>query len=138
MAETLEQNAWRRGFVCSAPVTVATLLLAGCSASAPVTSYQPPVPQQNYPATVNVPNDWTYSNGGYYAPPRPAPAAPALPSYFPNVIPRAEAHTTPEPYRPEPAAPEPVPLRPVDPPDSHPVDPSCGWYRLCNFWSGGS
>jgi len=27
--------------------------------------------------------------------------------------------------------PEPVPA-----PDEQPVDPSCGWWRLCNLWSG--
>lgn len=34
---------------------------------------------------------------------------------------------TPEP----PFEPEPVPA-----PDEQPIDQSCGWWRLCNLWSG--
>jgi hypothetical protein len=31
--------------------------------------------------------------------------------------------------------PEPT-FEPVPPPDEQPVDPACGWWRLCNLWSG--
>jgi len=99
---------------------LAGLALAGCTA-----------PMQPYPETL--PYDWSYWNSGNYVA-RPAPTyswrppvsapAPAPSSPF-SVIPNAEAVPL-------------TPLRPVDPPESHPVDPSCGWWRLCNFWGGSS
>jgi hypothetical protein len=39
-------------------------------------------------------------------------------------------------YRPAmPHTPEPT-FEPVPVPDEQPVDPACGWWRLCNLWSG--
>lgn len=114
----------RRPRGCATPVVMAgaALALTGCTDSVPV--------QRDTPIyTITVPDRWPYRDNGTYAPPvaypRPAPAPP--PSY--SFIPRAEA---------APAAPQttPPPLRPVDPPDAVPVDQSCGWWRLCNLWSG--
>jgi hypothetical protein len=50
------------------------------------------------------------------------PVAPAEPSVVPPV-----AQHTPEPA----FEPQPVPA-----PYEQPVDPGCGWWRLCNLWSG--
>jgi hypothetical protein len=103
------------------------LSLAGC------TAYQPP---QYYPPTWNPPWNYSYSDDrSYFAGPRAAPpapnyswrppiAAPAPHSSF-SFIPSAEAAPAPQ-----------TPLRRIDPPEMHPVDPSCGWWRLCNLWSG--
>jgi hypothetical protein len=101
----------------AAPVIAgaALLWLAGCTSSQPVPHY--------YPA-------WS---GGYgitapspsYIPPRyfqPQPEPQSAPSPGGSwLIPRAEAAE---------------PQRPAPPPELHPVDPSCGWWRLCNLWSG--
>jgi len=109
----------------AAPVVagVALLWLAGC------TSYQP-VP--HYPV-------WS---GGYgTAAPllsyRPQPSYPLPPRYF---QPPPDPQPAPSPsggsWLNRAEAAELPPLRPVPPPELHPVDPSCGWWRLCNFWSG--
>lgn len=111
-------------------LTVAGMMLAGCTASVPV--------QQPYTATVNVPYGWPYWNGGYYAPPAPPPVyyaprplpprSPPQNSPFSMIVPSAEAQTVPA---------QPPPLRSIDPePAAQPVDSSCGWWRLCNLWKG--
>jgi hypothetical protein len=117
-------GSWPGG---AAPVIagVALLSLAGC------TSYQPLphdpawsggysgaiVPSSSYTRPPSYPSPPRY----YQLPPDPQPAPP--PSGGSWLIPRADAA-------------EPPPLRPVPPPELHPVDQSCGWWRLCNFWSG--
>jgi hypothetical protein len=140
---------WRPRFNGGAALAImAALLLAGCTAGQPV-AYQP----------VTQPYLWHSGPGGYYvhspygpdryvAPsPYAQPVAPPPVSYVPNVIPRAEAaepYTPPsvaQPYTPAPAMqpdPQPTPLRAVDAPGERPVDSSCGWWRLCNFWGSGS
>jgi hypothetical protein len=113
---------------------VALLWLAGC------TSYQP---VEQYPA---------WSGGGYGGTIIPSPSYRPSPSYSPPsapqpsggswLVPRAEAE-------------EPPPLRPVSPPELHPVDPDppalrflppvtlsppadatecIGWWRICHFY----
>jgi hypothetical protein len=140
---------WRPRFVHGLTIIMALLLLAGCTASQPV-AYQP----------VQQPYLWHSGPGGYYvhspygndryvAPSPYAPPAQAAPppTYIPNVIPRAEAaepYTPPslaQPYTPAAAVqpdPPPTPLRAVEAPGERPVDSSCGWWRLCNFWGSGS
>lgn len=121
-------RACARGRPFTAAVTA--LLLAGC------TTVQPG--QQPAPA-------WRGGNGGYYAPPfyysrPPSYAFPGVDaamrnippplSYFPPLIPRAEAQ------EPEPAPYPPAEALPAAP-DEIPVDPNCnGWWRLCHLWSG--
>jgi hypothetical protein len=125
MAETL-QKAWWLRLVPGTPMIVMALL-AGCT-----TPGAPPL--QEYPGTVNVPDDWSYRNGGYFAPSRPAPAPP--PPHNPwSFIPSAEAAPDPQPA-PAPRYSAAPPLRQIPPADSGfvPADNSCGWYRLSNFW----
>lgn len=169
------------GLVRSAPVIIVAVLLAGCTGKPPVEAYQHPVEQFVYgpdgyclpkdcqsasyrtpasisAAPVNVPGGWIYSRekGGYYAPPRPAPAPPSYtspsrvqaPEYaapeppprssFRDVTPPVETQTTPEPYRPEPAAFNPPPLIDIEksPPatGASPDDACVGAWRICHFF----
>ena len=65
----------RQRFGCIVPA-IAGIMLAGCTASAPV--------QQPYTATLDGPDGWSYRNGGFYAQPSPIlraeTAAAALPA----------------------------------------------------------
>jgi hypothetical protein len=73
---------------------------------------------------------WPMSPYYYYTPQPPYTPPPSSGGWITGTANAGETHPPDQtPYRPE-------PLRPVDPPDAHPVDPSCGWWRLCNFWSG--
>ncbi len=109
----------------------ALVLLAGCTASAP--------PNYGYgtPAlpgsAINMPGP--YTNRGFYAPRQFVPVPPPLTYSF---APPAETRRSINPAMPEfHETPAPAPLRPVDPPDDAlELDHSCGWWRLCNLWSG--
>jgi hypothetical protein len=142
-------SLWRPRFAHGLTIIMALVLLAGCTASQPV-AYQP---ARYYPVDSPAAGYYVHSPYGYdryvapppyYAP--PAQAAPP-PTYIPNVIPRAEAaepytpSSVAQPYTPAAAVqpdPPPTPLRAVDAPGERPVDSSCGWWRLCNFWGSGS
>ena len=120
----------RQRFGCIVPA-IAGIMLAGCTASAPV--------QQPYTATLDGPDGWSYRNRGFYAQPSPFSASRPLPprspppqsSPYSMIVPSAEAQTVQA---------QPPPLRSIDPePAAQPVDSSCGWWRLCNLWkSSGS
>jgi hypothetical protein len=109
---------------------MAAILLTACTATEPMQPYYSPAPPPN---VWNPPSE-TYSNGGYYAPqprsygpvyPQPAP----LPQRTFSLVPQAEAAPAPQQWHE--AAPPP---REIDPPYTVPIDPSCGWWRLCNFY----
>jgi hypothetical protein len=113
----------------AAPV-VTVLLLAGCTATAPMQPYYSPTP----PPTPG----WSYSNDGDYyahsygAPPpvfRSPPVYQPPPQHSFSFIPRAEAAHRVQ-MQPAPL----TPLREIDPPYSVPIDQHCGWWRLNNFW----
>jgi hypothetical protein len=141
---------WRPRFAHGLTIIMAPLLLAGCTASQPV-AYQQPMPRYyQYSVQPQAGGYYVHSPYGYdrYVAPSPyaQPVTPP-PTYIPNVIPRAEAaepYTPPsvaQPYTPAAAVqpdPPPTPLRAVDAPGERPVDSSCGWWRLCNFWGSGS
>lgn len=67
---------------------------------------------------------------------------PALPASEPlavvpeTVAPPAPEQTAiaPEPQLAPPTEPLPIEARAPKPEGLHPVDPSCGWWRLCNLW----
>lgn len=101
---------------------IAGLALAGCMGTPPM---------QQYPAMWGAP-------GGSYAPSvDPYRYYPPPGSYLPTASATPKSGGSWVSPRVAPPAP-PASLRPIDPPEEQPIDPSCGWWRLCNLWSGSS
>jgi hypothetical protein len=99
----------------------APLLLAAAFAFAGCAEVAPP---ERVISTV--PSSWPDANGAAAPQARPREGGDVYPPSPPHpfsFVPQAEA------------APAPA-LRPADPPVLNPVDPSCGWWRLCNLWAG--
>jgi hypothetical protein len=94
---------------------VVALALAGCMVPPPA----PYVPA-SYASPVGT---W----GGIYRSTYPAVSS----SYHPAIPPVVEHAPQPVALPEPPFEPEAVPA-----PDEQPIDPSCGWWRLCNLWSG--
>jgi len=148
-------GAGRRFARSAAPMIAAAVLVAGCTAYAPGQQNMPYgyyhvqpsagyAPPQQSPATSNVPDNYYY--------------APQLPLSSSSPAPGAAAGTTPasvargidwsgfvKPGGPSaPPAPAPSPFSLVSPAEAAttgaPSAPAgsinCGWWRLCNLWSG--
>lgn len=105
-----------------AAAPIAALALAGCMVPPPPAPYVP----ASYAPPVNI---W---DGVYRT------TYPALSFSYPPAIPPVVPHTPEPPATPQPAAAPQAPFEPepVPAPDEQPIDPSCGWWRLCNLWNG--
>jgi hypothetical protein len=144
----------------------AALWLSGCTAAPPpatiLVTPQVYAPAPDWPRFRPDRRPWPQDDAPYAAPaPRPVPRPPQPPpepvyqSETPSALPRYQPSPpavvrVPEPEAPAPIAPyraaEPAPVTqyraaepvrmPEAPADEIPIDPSCGWHRLCHLWSG--
>jgi hypothetical protein len=115
-----------------------SLVVAACVQSPPPAQY-PVVFGNSGPGSLYSPTSYTPparpQAGTWYSSPDPGRASPELQQRY--LAPSPVVTRGPEPGVPQvvtyPAA---LPMPAPNAPDEVPIDPSCGWWRLCNLWSG--